>query len=101
MKHEWERFKDKVLELKEIFKLKSEGTATDVDVFLPGDEEYDSDTGLPYVRIRYYVDDHYHERKVDLYEHYLKRDLQDLVNLVEHFIQEFEMEIDQSEYGGG
>ncbi len=102
MKHNWEPYRDKVLELKEIFRHKNEGIESEVDVLMPGDEGYSSDLGLPYVRIRYYIDDeHFHERKIDLYEYHLKKDLQDLLNLIEHFVQEFEMEIDQSEYGGG
>ncbi len=101
MKHEWEKYKEKVLELREIFKNKSEGSEVDVDVFLPGEEGYESEVGVPYVRVRYYVNEHYYERRIDLYEYHLKKDLEELVNLIEHFIQEFEMEIDQSEYGGG
>ncbi len=101
MKHNWEEYKEKVLELREIFRNKNEGTETEVDILLPGEEGYESESGVPYVRIRYYVDDHYHERKVELYEYHLKKELQDLVDLIEHFVQEFEMEIDQSEYGGG
>ncbi len=101
MKHEWEKYKEKVLELREIFKNKSEGSEVDVDVFLPGEEGYESEVGVPYVRVRYYVNEHYYERRIDLYEYHLRRDLEELVNLIEHFIQEFEMEIDQSEYGGG
>lgn len=101
MKYEWEKYKEKVFELKEIFKNRNEGTETEVDIVLPGDEDYESETGLPYVRIRFYINDHVHERRMELYEYHLRKDLQDLVNLIEHFIQEFEMEIEQSEYGGG
>ncbi|RLJ70658.1 dephospho-CoA kinase [Hydrogenivirga caldilitoris] len=101
MKHNWENYREKVLELKQIFKNKNEGTEVEVEVLLPEDEGYDSEVGVPYVRVRYYVNDHYHERKIELYEYHLKKELDDLVNLIEHFIQEFEMEIDQSEYGGG
>lgn len=101
MKHNWEQYKEKVLELKEILKNKSEGGEVEVEVLLPGEEGYQSEVGVPYVRVRYYIDEHFHERRIDLYEYHLKKDLKDLINLIEHFIQEFEMEIDQSEYGGG
>jgi len=101
MKYEWEKYKGKVLELREIFRNRTEGTQADVDILIPGDEGYESETGIPYVRIRFYVNDHLHERRMELYEYHLKKDLQDLINLIEHFIQEFEMEIEQSEYGGG
>ena len=101
MKHEWEKYKDKVLELKEIFKNRSEGGEVEVDVLLPGEEGYKSEIGVPYVKVRYYVNEHYYERRIDLYEYHLRKDIKELVHLIEHFIQEFEMEIDQSEYGGG
>jgi len=101
MRHEWEKYREKLLQLKEILRNKNEGGEVEVEVFLPGDEGYDSDVGVPYVRVRYYVNEHYHERRIDLYEYHLRKDIGDLLNLIEHFIQEFEMEIDQSEYGGG
>ncbi len=101
MGERWERYREKIYELREIFRNRSEGGETEVDILLPGDAEYEPSRKAPYVRIRYYVNDHVHERKVELYEHHLKKELGDLINLIEHFIQEFEMEIDQSEYGGG
>ncbi len=101
MKHNWEQFKEKIQQLKDIFRNRSEGSEVEVDILLPGEEGYRSNVGVPYVMVRYYVDDHYHERRIDLYEYHLQKDIDDLVNLIEHFIQEFEMEIDQSEYGGG
>ena len=101
MKHNWEQFREKVQRLKDILRNRSEGSEVEVDILLPGEEGYRSNVGVPYVMVRYYVDDHYHERRIDLYEYHLQKDIDDLVNLIEHFIQEFEMEIDQSEYGGG
>jgi len=101
MPENWEHYKEKVYELREIFRNRNEGGETEVDILLPGDSEYESSRGVPYVRIRYYINDHFHERRVELHEHHLRRELRDLINLIEHFIQEFEMEIDQSEYGGG
>ncbi len=101
MKHDWESYKEKVYELKGLLKNVNKGSNIDVDVLIPSDKDYSSEKGIPYVRIRYYINDHFQERKIELYEHYLKRNLKDLMNLIEHFIQEFEMEIDQSQYGGG
>jgi dephospho-CoA kinase len=101
MKHDWERFRDKVLRLKEIFGSRTEGSQVEVEVLMPGDRDYSSEVGVPYVRIRYYVNDHFHERRIDLYEYHLQKDVEDLISLIEHFIQEFEAEIDQTEFGGG
>ncbi|NPA32742.1 MAG: dephospho-CoA kinase [Aquificae bacterium] len=101
MKYDWTKYKDKILKLKEIFSSRNEGTDVEVDVITPEDPDFDPKMEMPYVRVRYYVDDHYHERKIELFEHYLKQDLQELVNQIEFFIQEFEGEIESSEYGGG
>jgi len=101
MNGEWERYREKIYELREIFRNKSEGGETDVDILMPGDREHQISQEIPYVRIRYYVGDHFHERRMELYEYHLRKELKDLINLIEHFIQDFEMEIDQTEYGGG
>ncbi|NPB07894.1 MAG: dephospho-CoA kinase [Aquificae bacterium] len=102
MKVDWRKYEEKIRELKEIFRKKSEGTDVEVEVITPDDPDFDPSMELPYVRVRYYVDDdHYHERKIELFEHYLQKDTEELVKLIEHFIQEFEAEIDWSEYGGG
>ncbi len=96
MKQNWKAYRQKVVELREIFRTKNEGTETEVEVVIPEDDQ-----GLPYVLIRFSVEDHVYERKIELFEHYLKKDISELVKLIEHYIQEFEMEIEQSEYGGG
>ena len=101
MGYRWEDYRDKVAELKEVFKTRTEGGDVEVDVLMPGEDGYSSDRGIPYVRIRYYIDEHFHERRIDLYEYYLKKEIKELIGIIEHFIQEFEMEMDQSEYGGG
>ncbi len=96
MKQNWKAYRQKVVELREIFRTKNEGTETEVEVVIPEDDQE-----LPYVLIRFSVEDHVYERKIELFEHYLKKDISELVKLIEHYIQEFEMEIEQSEYGGG
>ncbi len=96
------KYESKLLALKGIFSEKLEGIDTEVKVVLPGDEEWEEDSKYPYVRVRYYLDrGKYEERKIELHDSYLEKDIDDLVNFIEHFIQEFEMEIDQTNYGGG
>ncbi len=98
----WEKHKNVILQLKEILNNRNEGMDTEVEVLMPGDEGFDPSMDSPYVKVRYYTDEnHYHERIIDLHETYFNKDLKGLVELIEHFIQEFEMEIDQSEFGGG
>ena len=96
------KYESKLLALKEIFSERQEGPDTEVKVVIPGDEEWKENIKYPYVKVRYYIDkDRFEERKIDLHESYLEKDIKDLVNFIEHFIQEFEMEIDQANYGGG
>ncbi len=98
----WEEHRDTILQLKEIFKNKNEGMDTEVEVLMPGEEGFDSSMDSPYVRVRYYADDEsVYERKIDLHETYFNKGIDELVRLIEHFIQEFEMEIEQTEFGGG
>jgi len=102
VKYDWTKYKTKIMELKEIFKNKSEGINVEVDVITPEDPDFDPKMQLPYVRVRYYVDDdHAHERRIELFEHLIKKDIDEIIREVEFFIQEFESEIDASEYGGG
>ncbi len=101
MKYDWTKYKTKILELKEILKNKNEGTDVEVSLVTPDDPDFDPNMQVPYIRVRYYVDDHTHERKIELFEHYLQKDIEEIIKLVEFFIQEFESEIDSSEYGGG
>ncbi|GAB6066215.1 hypothetical protein JCM9492_13070 [Aquifex pyrophilus] len=101
MKYDWTKYKTKILELKEILKNKNEGTDVEVSLVTPEDPDFDPKMQIPYIRVKYYVDDHAHERKIELFEHYLQKDIEEIIKLVEFFIQEFESEIDSSEYGGG
>jgi len=98
----FDKYESKLMALREVFAEKTEGLDTEVKVVLPGDEEWKGDEKYPYVRVRYYLSpDKFEERKIELHESYLEKDLRDLVNFIEHFIKEFEMEIDQTNYGGG
>ncbi len=98
----FDKYESKLMALKEIFEEKTEGLDTEVSVVLPGDKEWSEDEKYPYVRVRYYLSpDKFEERKIELHESYLEKDLIDLVNFIEHFIKEFEMEVDQTNYGGG
>ncbi len=72
------------------------------DVKMPGEEGFDPSFKVPYVLLRYYTDeDHYHERKIELFDYYFEEPLENLVKLIKDMAEEFLMEIDQSEYGGG
>ncbi|RUM29036.1 MAG: dephospho-CoA kinase [Aquifex sp.] len=101
MKYDWTKYKTKILELKEIFKNKNEGTDVEVAVITPEDPDFEPEMQIPYVRIRFYIENHIHERKVELFEHYMQKDVDEIVKLIEFFIQEFESEIESSEYSGG
>jgi len=102
VRYDWTKYEDKIKELKETFQKKTEGAEVEVDVLTPNDPEFDKNMALPYVRVRYYQDsERFHELKIELFEHYMQKPTEEIVKLIEHFIQEFEAEIDWSEYGGG
>ena len=56
----------------------------------------------PLVLVKFCLkDDSCFERKIELYDYYLDLPDQELFNQITHYIEDFMMEIEQSEYGGG
>ncbi len=99
----WKEYEDKVSELKEYLEQKYMASPdVEVSLLLPGEEGFQHDVDIPYISIKYYVNkDNFHERKVELFEHYLDRDIKDIINFITDLIEEFIMEVEQAEYGGG
>lgn len=99
----WKIYEEKLKELRDYLE-KSYTTNPDIEVHLisPDDKEFQHDKDIPYVLVRYYVDDdHFHERKMELFDYYLEKDIKEIVKMLTAMIEEFTMEIEQSEYGGG
>ncbi len=93
----WQKYEQKLKELKDYFE-NSYNASPDIEVslILPNEKE------IPYVLVRYYIDDErFHERKIELFEYYLEKDIREVASMITAIIEEFATEIEQSEYGGG
>jgi dephospho-CoA kinase len=93
----WQKYEQKLKELKDYLE-NSYNTSPDIEVslILPNEKE------IPYVLVRYYIDDErFHERKIELFEYYLEKDIREVASMITAIIEEFTTEIEQSEYGGG
>ncbi|ADC90169.1 hypothetical protein Thal_1540 [Thermocrinis albus DSM 14484] len=99
----WENYREKLEYLKKCFEEK-ECLSADVEVrlLLPGDEGFQLDRNVPYLLVRYYLDgDNYRERKIELFEYYLDKDIKELMSFLTALVKEFIAEVEQTEYGGG
>ena len=93
----WQKYEQKLKELKDYLE-NSYNASPDIEVslILPNEKE------MPYVLVRYYIDDErFHERKIELFEYYLEKDIREVASMITAIIEEFATEIEQSEYGGG
>ncbi len=103
MKFEWKAYEDKLKKLRE-FLSEAQALSPDMEarLFLPGEEGADPSVQVPYVLLCYYVnEDRCYQRKVELFEYYLQGDIKELINKLTAIAEEFAMEIEQSEFGGG
>jgi len=99
---DWREYKGKLAELRKHLEGYTPNPDVEVSLVLPDEEEFKHDRNIPYILLRYYTDeDRYHERKIELFDYYLEQDVKELINFLTATIEEFAMEIEQSEYGGG
>ncbi|ADO45558.1 dephospho-CoA kinase [Hydrogenobacter thermophilus TK-6] len=100
---DWKIYEKKLGELKDYLE-KNYATNPDVEVrlLLPYEEGFYHDREVPYILVKYYIDEErFHERKIELFDYYLDKDTKEIINMLTAMIEEFIMEIEQSEYGGG
>ncbi len=103
MKYNFEKYKDKLDALR-TYLTEAEAISPEIEVklFLPGEKDADPNIKVPYLHVCYYVnEDRCHIRKIELFEYYLQEDIKELINKITAMVEEFAMEVDQSEYGGG
>ncbi|MFN4013127.1 MAG: dephospho-CoA kinase [Aquificaceae bacterium] len=99
---DWQKYIPKVEELKKALEEAFGALDVEYEVKMPGEEGFDPSFKVPYVLVKYYTDEsHAHERKIELFEYYLEEPLENTVKMIKDMVEEFLMEIDQSEYGGG
>ena len=81
---------------------RTKGLDVEYEVKTPEEPDFEHHFKVPYLLLRYYTDqEHAHERKIELFDYYLDNPLQETAKLIKDMVEEFLMEIDQSEYGGG
>ncbi len=99
---DWKIYSAKIEELRKALGESLRGLDVEYDIITPEDPNFDQSFKTPYLLLRYYTDEqHFHERKIELFEYYLDAPVHETVKLIKDMVEEFLMEIDQSEYGGG
>lgn len=99
---DWQRYTPKLEELKKALEEALGALDVEYEIKMPGEEGSDPSIKVPYVLVKYYTDEgHGHERKIELFEYYLEESFDNIVKIIKDMVEEFLMEIDQSEYGGG
>ncbi len=95
------KYEEKLKRIKEKLESKYDQEETIVYLCIPPEDECKSEK-RPIVKIKFCIDEkNCHDRKIELFNHYLELPEEELLNQIEAFIEEFRMEIEQSEYGGG
>ena len=98
----WEKYTETIEGLKVALEEALSGLDIEYEIKTPKDPDFDPSLKAPYLLIKYYTDEeHAHERKIELFEYYLNAPINETVNLIKDMVEEFLMEIDQTEYGGG
>ncbi|MFN3598833.1 MAG: dephospho-CoA kinase, partial [Aquificaceae bacterium] len=68
---DWEKYSQKVKELKVALESALGGLDVEYELKTPEDSDFDTSFKVPYLSIRYYVDEeHFHDRKIELFEYY-------------------------------
>ncbi|MFN3946493.1 MAG: dephospho-CoA kinase [Aquificaceae bacterium] len=99
---DWGKYKQKVEELKAALDKALSGLDVEYELKTPEDADFDVSFKVPYLSIRYYTDEeHFHERKIELFDYYFGSPTEETLKLIKDMVEEFLMEIEQSEYGGG
>ncbi|MFZ8862729.1 MAG: dephospho-CoA kinase [Thermocrinis sp.] len=100
---DWKKYKAKLLALRELIeRVRPFGADVDVELVLPEDPQFELHKEIPYLLVRFEVSENTtKERKIELFDYYLEKDLNELLKLITDMIEEFVAESESSEYGGG
>jgi hypothetical protein len=100
---DWKKYKAKLLALRELIeRVRPFGADVDVELVLPEDPQFELHKEIPYLLVRFEVSENTtKERKIELFDYYLEKDLNELIKLITDMIEEFVAESESSEYGGG
>lgn len=98
----WKKYAEKIEELKTALEETLGGLDVEYEIKTPENPDFDQSFKVPYLVIKYYIDEeHARERKIELFEYYLEAPINEAAKVIKDMVEEFLMEIDQSEYGGG
>ncbi len=88
---DWKNYKDKLLAIKTYFENEGLfGPDIEVELLLPGQEGFELQKEIPYIKAHFYVDEqHNRTRIIELFEYYLEKDFTELTKLVQDMIEEF------------
>ncbi len=97
----WKEHLDKLKRLEEFISSHFDQVETIVELCMPGNDCCPK-CDKPFVLVKFCLEDNKcHERKIELFDHYLDLPDQELFDQIVHYVEDFMMEIEQSEYGGG
>ncbi len=97
----WKEHLDKLKRLEEFISTHFDQVETIVELCMPGNDCCPN-CDRPFVLVRFCLEDNKcHERKIELFDHYFDLPDQELFDQITHYVEDFIMEIEQSEYGGG
>ncbi len=97
----WKEHLEKLKRLEEFVSNSFDQVETVVELCMPGNDCC-KDCKRPSVMVKFCLeDDRCFERRIELFDHYFDLSDEELFNQMTAYIEEFRMEIEQSEYGGG
>jgi hypothetical protein len=101
--YDWKKYKAKLLALRELIEMvRPFGADVDVELVLPEDPQFKLHREVPYLLVRFEVSENItKERKIELFDYYLEKDMNELIKLITDMIEGFVAESESSEYGGG
>ncbi|MCS6956987.1 MAG: dephospho-CoA kinase [Aquificaceae bacterium] len=99
---DWKKHEKEIEELKKALEEALGGLDVEYEVKTPEDPDFETSYKVPYILLKYYTDEeHAHTRRIELFEYYFDMSAEERIKLIKDMVEEFLMEIDQSEYGGG
>ena len=97
----WKEHLDKLKKLEEFISNHFDQVETIVELCMPGNDCCPN-CERPFVLVKFCLEDNKcHERRIELFDHYFDLPDQELFDQIVHYVEDFMMEIEQSEYGGG
>ena len=103
MMQNWRKHEEKLQALKSYFERESPfGAEVEVESHLPGEEGFELEKEIPYIKLMYYYDEnHCKVRRIELFDYYLEQNLEELKKLITDMVEEFISESEHTEFGGG